>query len=96
MPKSAHVFGVHMRPPSGPRPLLPPHSLGVPPPPQVCGSVQVAQVRMPPQPSPCWPQTVKPSFALMAAHVVGVQIGPPSGPRPLLPPHTLGPPPPQN
>jgi hypothetical protein len=49
-----------------------PQTFVTPPPPQVCGAVQVPQSSRPPQPSPAWPQ-LKPS----ALHVVGVHVGPP-------------------
>ena len=59
-----------------------PHTLGVPPPPQVWGAVQAPQSRVPPQPSEGAPQSLP-----AAAQVVGVQT---------LPPQTFGvPPPPQ-
>ena len=45
-----------------------PHTLVVPPPPQVCGAVQVPQFSVPPQPSASEPQ-----FFPCAAQVVGVQ-----------------------
>ena len=35
---------------------LPPHTLAVPPPPQVCGDVHEPQVSVPPQPSLIEPQ----------------------------------------
>ncbi len=38
------------------QPLCPPQTLGVPPPPQVSGSVQVPHCRTSPQPSPIGPQ----------------------------------------
>jgi hypothetical protein len=40
----------------GVQPLLSPHTLGEPPPPQNCGAVQVPQVMRPPQPSASGPQ----------------------------------------
>jgi hypothetical protein len=82
-PAVAQVSGTH-RPPS----LLvpPPHTLDVPPP-QVCGAVHGLQFAVTPsQPSACGPQ--RPG---KFAHVLGVHV-PPSG---WLPPHLLGPPPPQ-
>lgn len=45
-----------------------PQTFGVPPPPHVCGDVQVPQVRVPPQPS-----EIEPQFLPWAAQVVGVQ-----------------------
>ena len=36
--------------------MVPPQTLGVPPPPQIAGGVQVPQLSMPPQPSPIGPQ----------------------------------------
>jgi len=62
--KLAQVSGVHSAPPSGPTPLLPPHWLGTPPPPQVWPLVQHwpsggtppgQQLCVPPQPSLCTP-----------------------------------------
>ena len=68
-----------------------PQTPGVPPPPHVKIPGQVSPHWItPPQPSPAGPQ-LKPCFA----QVVGLQLGAPSTPRPLLPPHTLKPPPPQ-
>jgi hypothetical protein len=68
--------------------------LSNPPPPQYAGAahppVAAPQSSRPPQPSPANPQSY-PS----AAHVVGVQRGPPSGATVSLPPHLLKPPPPQ-
>jgi len=52
----AHVIGVQ------------PHTFAVPPPPQVCGVMQVPQVNVPPQPFGIVPQ-----FLPAAAHVVGTQ-----------------------
>jgi hypothetical protein len=50
---------------------MPPHTLGLPPPPQVWGAVQSPQLMMPPQPSPMGPQ-----LALTSAQVTGVvQVG---------------------
>src|SRR5580692_7659567 len=46
---------------------------------------------MPPQPSPAWPQ-----FWPAGQVVAGVHGTPPSGSMPVLPPHWLKPPPPQN
>jgi hypothetical protein len=37
---------------SGTQPFAPPQTLGVPPPPQLSGAVQVPQSSVPPQPSP--------------------------------------------
>jgi hypothetical protein len=88
--KLAQVFGLQMAPPSGATPLFPPQMLA-PPPPQNCGLVQVPQLMRPPQPSAAWPQFWP------AGHVVaGTQGTPPSGFSPVLPPHWLKPPPPQN
>jgi len=44
-----------------------PHTLGVPPPPHVCGAAHVPQLSVPPQPS-----EIEPQFLPCAAHVVGV------------------------
>jgi len=44
-----------------------PHTLGVPPPPHVCGALHVPQLSVPPQPS-----GIDPQFLPCAAHVVGV------------------------
>ncbi len=52
--------------------LLPPHTLGTPPPPHVCGDVQVPQFSVPPQPFDTDPQ-----FFPSAEHVVGVQLADP-------------------
>src|SRR6185436_6983797 len=84
LPALAHVVGT--------QPAVPPHTLGVPPPPHVWGAVHAPQLAMrPPQPSAAGPQ-VAPS----AAHVVGTHA-PPSGAVVDDPsPHLLGPPPPQN
>ena len=49
---------------------LPPQTLAVPPPPQVCGAAQVPHWRTLPQPSPTGPQ-----LAPSCAHVFGVQLG---------------------
>jgi hypothetical protein len=58
-----------------------PHTLGVPPPPQLAGAAQEPQLRTLPQPSPSWPQLIP-----REAQVAGVQALP----------HTLAvPPPPQ-
>ena len=79
------VTGMHC-PPSAPTTALP-HTLDVPPPPQVCGNVHGWQYAVTPsQPSACGPQ--RPGWS---AHVFGLHV-PPSG---WLPPHLLGPPPPQ-
>jgi hypothetical protein len=59
----------------------PPHWLGTPPPPQICGAVHAPHWSKPPQPSPCGPH-VAPS----AAHVVGMHAA--------APPHWLNVPPP--
>jgi hypothetical protein len=74
-PQSVTVLGLH--------PLSPPHTLGVPPPPQLCGGVQFPQLRRPPHPSASGPQ----EFAGKSVHVFGVQLD-----RPV--PHLLGLPPP--
>src|SRR5438874_1751036 len=47
-----------------------PHTLGVPPPPQVSGAVHMPQSSTPPQPSPTGPQ-----LAPASAHVRAVQVG---------------------
>ena len=47
-PAIAHVRGT--------QPDVPPHRLGIPPPPQVCGDVHEPQLMIPPQPSPTGPQ----------------------------------------
>jgi hypothetical protein len=49
--------------------LPPPHTLGMPPPPQVCGAAQLPQLSVPPQPSDTVPQ-----FFPCALHVVGTQV----------------------
>src|SRR2546423_463534 len=69
---------------AGTQPAEPPHTPGVPPPPHVCGAVQVPQSNVPPQPSPCWPQLI--AIVAQSAVVFGTQ--------PAVPPHTLGAPPP--
>ena len=80
-----HARGMHW-PPSAPTTPLP-HTLETPPPPQVCADVHGLQYAVTPsQPSGCGPQ--RPGYA---AHVFGTHV-PPSG---WLPPHLLGPPPPQ-
>jgi hypothetical protein len=81
-PQSAGVLGVQVPPPGPPEP----HTLGVPPPPHVCGEVQLPQLTVTlPQPSGCGPH-----FPRKSAHVFGVQVPPPATA------HLLGPPPPQN
>jgi hypothetical protein len=60
---------------------LPPHLLGVPPPPQVCGGVQVPHWSTPPQPSPAGPHSTA-----CCAQVRGVQAGPESGTSMTVPP----------
>ena len=75
--------------------LLPPHLPGTPPPPQNVGLAHVPQLGVsPPHPSACCPHAPAPKLA----HVFATQVKtvPPSAPLPLLPPHLLGPPPPQN
>jgi hypothetical protein len=57
LPCAAQVAGVQ------------PQTLGVPPPPQVCGAVQLPQLSVPPQPSGIEPQSL-----FCAAQVVGVQL----------------------
>jgi hypothetical protein len=60
---------------------VPPQTLATPPPPQVCGAVQVPQATVPPHPSLRTPQ-----FLLALVQLFGTQVEP----------HTLGvPPPPQ-
>jgi hypothetical protein len=50
------MHGCQLEPPSAARPLLPPHVLGVPPPPQNCGLTQVVhEAIVPPHPSLCGP-----------------------------------------
>src|SRR5207253_11364881 len=51
-----------------------PQTFAVPPPPQICGAVQVPQVSVPPQPS-----RIVPQFFPWAAQVVGVQVQPGMG-----------------
>jgi hypothetical protein len=51
---AGHVFVVH------------PHWFGVPPPPHVCGAVQVPQLTVPP-----WPSGIVPQFAFAARHSAG-------------------------
>jgi hypothetical protein len=73
----AAVFGM--------QPSLPPQTLGVPPPPQTWGEVQLPHVMRPPQPSASGPH----EFAGKSVHVFGVHVLPPW-------PHFAGvPPPPQ-
>jgi hypothetical protein len=48
-----------------------PHTLATPPPPHVCGEVQVPQLSVPPQ-----PLATEPQFFPRAEHVVGVQVVP--------------------
>src|SRR5206468_2232718 len=87
MPTWAQVLGTQPAPPSGSVPVpVPPQTLDWPPPPQLCGVVQVPQLSNPPQPSATGPQLAPPSIA--SAQLFGTQ--------PATPPHTLGvPPPPQ-
>jgi len=86
------VAGTQVLPPS---PVtMPPQTLK-PPPPQYSGRVQLPQSTTPPQPSPSKPQFSTWPLPFLPHDVSGVQIVPPSGPRPLLPPHWLKPPPPQ-
>ena len=47
----------------------PPQTFATPPPPHVCGDVQVPQLSVPPQ-----PLEIEPQFLLWAAHDVGVQV----------------------
>jgi hypothetical protein len=69
--------------------LLPPHWLGVPPPPQTAGDVQLPHARTPPHPSAMGPHA-------LAGHVRSGWHGVPPSPRIVPPPHTLAlPPPPQ-
>src|SRR5207237_4872092 len=51
-----------------------PQTFAMPPPPQICGAVQVPQVSVPPQPS-----RIVPQFFPWAAQVVGVQVQPGMG-----------------
>src|SRR5207245_4863365 len=53
-----------------------PQTFATPPPPQICGAVQVPQVSVPPQPS-----RIVPQFFPWAAQVVGVQTQPGRGCR---------------
>src|ERR1700722_14090002 len=55
----------------------PPHTLGVPPPPQVAGAVQEPQVYVLPHPSPTSPQlsAMMPPSARTAEHAVAGAIG---------------------
>jgi hypothetical protein len=71
------VAGIHA--------ALPPHTFGVPPPPQVAGGVNVAHedAMRPPHPSACWPQREE---TLGSLHVFGTHGA--------APPQTLGVPPP--
>ena len=82
MPCAAHDVGVHDAASGYP------HWPGTPPPPQVCGDVQVPQLSRLPQPSPAGPQVM-----LCAAHVCAWQP-PPSGqphwPETPPPPHVCG------
>jgi hypothetical protein len=67
-----------------------PHTLGVPPPPQVAGGVQEPQDRRPPQPSAAGPQSMPSCLHVFGMHIIAM-----STPLP-LDPHWLGtPPPPQ-
>jgi hypothetical protein len=69
-----HMAGTH--------PVSPPHWLGTPPPPQVCGAVQSPHWTMPPQPSEIGPHDIA------DGHFAGTQV--------LFPPHWFAtPPPPQ-
>jgi hypothetical protein len=61
-----------------------PHTLDVPPPPQVSASSQVPQLRLPPHPSPAGPQ-LKP----WSAHVLAVHEGVPHTPEVPPPPQVL-------
>ena len=56
--------------------MAPPQTLGVPPPPQVCGAVQVPHWTMPPQPSPMGPQLALAEAQVRRPHAGG---GLPSG-----------------
>src|SRR5438445_66816 len=51
-----------------------PQTFAIPPPPQICGAVQVPQMSVPPQPS-----RIVPQFFPWAAQVVGVQVQPGMG-----------------
>src|SRR5262249_50232762 len=77
---AAHVLGVQLVPP--------PHTLGVPPPPHVCGGGHDPQlVVSPPHPSGCGPHL--PGYA---AHVAGVHgvVDVPHTPGVPPPPHAAG------
>lgn len=73
---------------------------GVPPPPQVCGGVQVPQLRTPPQPSPIRPHTPAPvgqvsgtqAFASPAPHWLGVPPPPHDVPGAQVPHELVRPP----
>lgn len=69
MPESPATVRVTWDAPALQELVPPPHTFGVPAPPQVCGAVQLPQLRVPPQPSEMDPQ-----FLPWAAHVVGVQL----------------------
>src|SRR5580700_5612147 len=68
-----------------------PHCPGVPPPPQITFPEHDPHWSKFPHPSPAGPQVKD-----CDAQEIGLQRVVPSGPRPLLPPHLLKPPPPQN
>jgi len=51
-------------------PLLDPQMFAWPPPPQVCGAVQLPQLMVPPQPSPAWPQLYPRLLHVWAVHIV--------------------------
>ena len=82
---------------SGIQPELPPHTLGVPPPPHVCGAVHDPQSYEPPQPSLAMPQLMPPHAVDcgICVHDGPLSTMPPSGRRSDAP-HVFGsPPPPQ-
>jgi hypothetical protein len=82
MPAVVHAVTVF-----GMQPVVPPQVLGTPPPPQVCGGVQVPHVTRPPQPSAIGPHDPTPPLG-KSLHCFGVHL--------VLPPQTLAlPPPPQ-
>jgi hypothetical protein len=66
--------------------IPPPHTLGDPPPPHVCGGAQVPQSTTPPHPSAIGPQ-----FAPACWHVRGVHGGAPHWFAVPPPPHVLSP-----
>ena len=68
----------------GTQPAVPPHLLGAPPPPQVCGAVQAPQFSSPPQPSPAGPQS-----KASCPQVLGTQVPSPA-PAPAPPPPPAG------